>query len=103
MLVNAGVAGPEHHSASAVTAEEIGELMFVNAIAPIRLARSLVGRIRPGTGVVAFTSSVMGSVAENTGGHELYRASKAALNSLARGLWGELRGWRLTMVSLHPG
>jgi NAD(P)-dependent dehydrogenase (short-subunit alcohol dehydrogenase family) len=53
--------------------------------------------------VVAFTSSIMGSVAVNPGGHELYRASKAALNSLAGGLWGELRGRNLTMVSLHPG
>jgi NAD(P)-dependent dehydrogenase (short-subunit alcohol dehydrogenase family) len=103
VLVNAGVAGPQHRSASAATAEEIGELMFINAIAPIRLARSLVNHVRKDSGVVAFTSSVMGSVAGNTGGHELYRASKAALNSLARGLWGELRGRKLTMVSLHPG
>ncbi|MEA2743678.1 MAG: hypothetical protein QOG25_2049 [Acetobacteraceae bacterium] len=103
VLVNAGVSGPEHRSASAVTTAEIGELMFTNAIAPIRLARSLAKHVRPGSGVVAFTSSVMGSVSQNTGGHELYRASKAALNSLSRGLWGELRGRKLTMVSLHPG
>jgi NAD(P)-dependent dehydrogenase (short-subunit alcohol dehydrogenase family) len=103
VLVNAGVAGPAHRSAGAATAEEIGELMFVNAIAPVRLARSLAGHVRPGSGVVAFTSSVMGSVAVNPGGHELYRASKAALNSLTRGLWGELSRRKLTMVSVHPG
>jgi len=103
VLINAGVSGPEHRSASATTAAEIGALMFTNAIAPIRLARALLGHVRPNAGVVAFTSSVMGSVAENPGGHELYRASKAALNSLARGLWGEMRGRNLTMVSLHPG
>jgi NAD(P)-dependent dehydrogenase (short-subunit alcohol dehydrogenase family) len=103
VLVNAGVAGPDHRSASAATAEEIGALMFTNAIAPVRLARSLADHVRPGSGVVAFTSSVMGSVAINPGGHELYRASKAALNSLTRGLWGELSGRKLTMVSVHPG
>jgi NAD(P)-dependent dehydrogenase (short-subunit alcohol dehydrogenase family) len=103
VLVNAGVAGPEHRSASAATAAEIGEMMFTNAIAPIRLARTLVPKIRSGSGVLAFTSSVMGSVADNPGGHELYRASKAALNSLSRGLWGELRGKHLTLLSLHPG
>ncbi|MDR3538723.1 MAG: SDR family oxidoreductase [Acetobacteraceae bacterium] len=101
-LVNAGVAGPEHRSASQATAQEIGALMVTNAIAPIRLARHLVARIRPGTGVLAFTSSVMGSVALNAGGHELYRASKAALNSLSRGLYGELGG-QLTLLTLHPG
>jgi NAD(P)-dependent dehydrogenase (short-subunit alcohol dehydrogenase family) len=103
VLVNAGVAGPEHRSASEATAEEIGALMFTNAVAPVRLARSLASHVRSGSGVLAFTSSVMGSVAVNPGGHELYRASKAALNSLARGLWGELGGRNLTLISLHPG
>jgi NAD(P)-dependent dehydrogenase (short-subunit alcohol dehydrogenase family) len=103
VLVNAGVSGPGHRSASAATEAETGALMFINAIAPIRLARTLAGHVRPGSGVLAFTSSVMGSVAENPGGHELYRASKAALNSLSRGLWAELRGRNLTLISLHPG
>jgi NAD(P)-dependent dehydrogenase (short-subunit alcohol dehydrogenase family) len=103
VLVNAGIAGPEHRSADAATATEIGELMFTNAIAPVRLARALATHIRPGSGVIAFTSSAMGSVADNPGGHELYRASKAALNSLSRGLWGELSDRRLTMISVHPG
>jgi NAD(P)-dependent dehydrogenase (short-subunit alcohol dehydrogenase family) len=103
VLVNAGVSGPAHRTADKATAEEIGALMFTNAIAPIRLARSLASHVRPGSGVIAFTSSVMGSVAVNPGGHELYRSSKAALNSLARGLWGELSGRKLTLLSLHPG
>jgi len=102
-LINAGVAGPAHRSASQATMEETGALMFTNAIAPVRLARSLAGHVRSGSGVVAFTSSVMGSVALNGGGHELYRASKAALNSLTRGLAMELRGRNLTILSLHPG
>jgi NAD(P)-dependent dehydrogenase (short-subunit alcohol dehydrogenase family) len=103
VLVNAGVAGPDHRSASSATMAETGELMFTNAIAPIRLARSLIDRIRPGSGVLASTSSIMGSVALNSGGHELYRASKAALNSLTRGLWGEVGGRNLTVLTLHPG
>ena len=102
-LINAGVSGPEHRSASAVTAEEIGALMFTNATAPVRLGRSLVDHIRPGRGILAFTSSVMGSVTLNGGGHELYRASKAALNALTRGLYSEMRGRKITVLSLHPG
>ncbi|HVY14342.1 MAG TPA: SDR family oxidoreductase [Rhodopila sp.] len=104
VLINAGVAGPGHRSADAATEVEIGVLMFTNAVAPIRLARTIVPHLKPGPGVLAFSSSVMGSVAMNSGGgHELYRASKAALNSLTRGLWGELRGRNLTVLSLHPG
>jgi len=103
VLINAGVSGPGHRSASKATEAEIGSLMVTNAIAPIRLARSLAGSVRKDTGVVAFVSSAMGSVASNAGGHELYRASKAALNSLTRGLWSELRGRGLTVLTLHPG
>ena len=103
VLVNAGVSGPEHKSADRATEAETGALMFTNAIAPVRLARALASLVRSDTGVIGFTSSVMGSVALNTGGHELYRASKAALNSLARGLWPELQGRGLTLLTLHPG
>ena len=103
VLVNAGVAGPAHRSANAATPEETGALMFVNAIAPIRLGRLLLKNIESGTGVLGYTSSVMGSVALNAGGHELYRASKAALNSLSRGLFAEMRGRNLTLLTLHPG
>ena len=91
-------------SASQATEAEIGSLMFTNAVAPIRLARTPIGSIREKTGVLAFTSSIMGSVALNTEGyHELYRASKAALNSLTRGLWSEVNGHGITLLSMHPG
>jgi NAD(P)-dependent dehydrogenase (short-subunit alcohol dehydrogenase family) len=102
-LINAGVYGPGHQSASVVTPEEIGALMFTNAIAPIRLARLLLSYIRKDTGVLAFTSSAMGSVTLNQGGAELYRVSKAALNLLTRGLQSEAGGRKLTLLTLHPG
>jgi NAD(P)-dependent dehydrogenase (short-subunit alcohol dehydrogenase family) len=103
VLINAGVAGPAHRSANSATPEETGALMFVNAIAPIRLGRLLLNNIKADSGVLAYTSSIMGSVALNAGGHELYRASKAALNSLSRGLFAEMRGRNLTLLTLHPG
>ena len=46
VLINAGVAGPDHRSASEATEAEIGALMFTNAIAPTRLARALAGSVR---------------------------------------------------------
>lgn len=104
LFVNAGVAGPAHRSVMEATAEEVGALMFVNAVAPVRLARLLLARLREDSGIVAFMSSLMGSVESNTSGnHELYRASKAALNSLTRGFFATLGARRLTVLSLHPG
>jgi NAD(P)-dependent dehydrogenase (short-subunit alcohol dehydrogenase family) len=104
VLVNGGVSGPGHMSAEKATEAEIGALMFTNAVAPVRLARALAGSIKENTGVLAFTSSILGSVSLNTDGyHELYRASKAALNSLTRGLWPAVKGRGITLLTLHPG
>ena len=77
VFINAGVSGPQCcHPAG------VGALMYTNAVAPIRLARRLLPLIVDG-GTLAFMSSDMGSVAGDlSGGMELYRASKAALNSL---------------------
>ena len=64
VLVNAGIAGPGHMSASKATEAEIGSLMFTNAVAPIRLGRALAGSVREKSpGVLAFTSSIKWGVA----------------------------------------
>ena len=48
--------------------------------------------------------SLLGSVAANTaGGIELYRASKAALNSFTRSFAARHADKGLTVLSLHPG
>jgi NAD(P)-dependent dehydrogenase (short-subunit alcohol dehydrogenase family) len=54
--------------------------------------------------MVAFMTSGLGSVANNTvGGSELYRASKAALNSLARSFAARLGGRQITVLAVAPG
>ena len=103
VFLNAGVIGPEHRSVDQVTREEIGQLMQTNAISPIRLAYRLLPLITPG-GTLAFMTSILGSVGGNTtGGTVLYRASKAALNSLTRSLVADLKGADITVLSVHPG
>jgi NAD(P)-dependent dehydrogenase (short-subunit alcohol dehydrogenase family) len=102
LLVNAGVSGPEHRSASKATPQEVGALFYTNAVAPIRAARALLGHVRPDTGVIAFMSSRLGSIAQTSGQHELYSASKAALNMLTRAFATEVQG-RFAVLSLHPG
>jgi len=64
-----------------VAFEEITALFLTNAVGPIRLARIFLDLVRDGPGIVAFMTSGLDSVANDTGGRsELYRASKAALN-----------------------
>ncbi|GFM55312.1 SDR family oxidoreductase [Pseudomonas capsici] len=104
LFVNAGVMGPRHQSAAQSTAAELGQLFLTNAVAPIRLAERLVGQIRPGTGVLAFMSSWLGSVACPDGAEiGLYKASKAALNSMTNTFVSQLGDNRPTVLSLHPG
>lgn len=103
LLVNAGVMTTEE-PAEAASVDAFTSMMVTNALAPIIVARALVGLVRDGDGVVAFMSSRMGSVAANLKGQsELYRASKAALNSLARSFFVTLGDRKLTVVCLSPG
>lgn len=104
LFVNAGILGPNHQSAAAATAEELGQLFLTNVTAPIRLAECLVAQLRPQSGVLAFMSSGLGSVANPEGNNlALYKASKAALNSLTNSFVCELPEPRPTVLSLHPG
>ncbi|WGF88100.1 SDR family oxidoreductase [Marinivivus vitaminiproducens] len=101
---NAGIWGPMHQSVLKVTPEEIAQLFLTNAVAPARIMRRLLGHLPEKGGTLVFMSSLRGSVAENVeGGIELYRASKAALNSLTRTLWTEVKDDARTMLTIHPG
>lgn len=102
IVLNAGVYGPKGKAAAAATPEEITHLMMTNAIAPLRLAARLLPHLRPETGVLAFMSSVMGSLEVNMNdGSALYAASKTMLNRMSRAFAAEYE--YLTVVNLHPG
>ncbi|MEK1941341.1 MAG: SDR family oxidoreductase [Pseudomonas sp.] len=104
LFINAGVSGPAHQSVEQATIEEIGQLFFTNAIAPIRLAQRFAPQVKSASGVLAFMSSVLGSVAIPEGNNmALYKASKAALNSMTNSFVCELEDSGLTVLSLHPG
>ncbi|QJI34185.1 MULTISPECIES: SDR family oxidoreductase [unclassified Pseudomonas] len=104
LFVNAGVKGPANQEPGHATLAEVGQLFFTNAVAPINLAQRFVGQIRPDTGVLAFMSSILGSVTIPDGSDlALYKASKAALNSMTNSFVTQLGDQKLTVLSLHPG
>ena len=105
VFVNAGVGGPMGKTVATVAPEEAAAVFLTNAVAPVRLAMKLTSAVRPQTGIVAFMSSVLGSVERNTHGQApLYSASKAALNQLSRGFAAGLpKTAHLTVLSVHPG
>ncbi|RMM50371.1 SDR family oxidoreductase [Pseudomonas corrugata] len=104
LFVNAGVKGPDNQGPDGATLAEVGQLFFTNAVAPINLAQRFVGQIRDGSGVLAFMSSVLGSVTMPDAPElALYKASKAALNSMTNSFVTQLGDQTLTVLSLHPG
>lgn len=104
LLVSAGISGPEHQRVEQCTPNEIANLFWVNSIAPVTIARKLLPLMKEKS-VIAFMSSRMGSVALNDDGSmELYRASKAALNSITRGFaLNEAIPAKIGVLNLHPG
>jgi NAD(P)-dependent dehydrogenase (short-subunit alcohol dehydrogenase family) len=103
VLINAGIMGGEKQSVADCSADEVTEIMMTNAVGPARAALQLLPLVRDG-GTLAFTTSRMGSIAESSGGYDLYRMSKAAQNLLAKGVFerqAKARG--IAVLSLHPG
>ena len=75
----------------------------VNALAPLRLVRALVGQI-PNGGKLALMTSRMASIDDNSsGGSYGYRMSKTALNSAGKSLAHDLRPRGIAVAILHPG
>ena len=105
IFVNAGVKGPENQLSGNATLAEVGQLFFTNSVAPINLAREFVSRIRKDSGVLAFMSSALGSVTQPKEPEmALYKASKAALNSMTNTfVCHELGDNNPTVLSMHPG
>src|ERR1700735_4486442 len=68
VFIVAGVGDPEGKTVETVNNEDIAHLIMTNAVSPVRLAHRLLPSIRPETGILAFMSSILGSVEANTTG-----------------------------------
>jgi len=103
ILINAGISGPSHQKVSQSDDQELAQLFLTNAIAPVRSAEILLSLLKP-EGVLALTSSQLGSLNENPDAQmPIYSASKAALNMLSRTLIPAVDTQSGTLLTLHPG
>lgn len=103
LFLNAGMMAGRGLPLAEVPNPDIVTIFMTNAISPIRVADQLFGTVREG-GTIAFMSSILGSIGTNDDGRaELYRASKAALNSLIRSFRARHQRPDLTVLALHPG
>jgi NAD(P)-dependent dehydrogenase (short-subunit alcohol dehydrogenase family) len=103
LFVNAGVKNDDRETIADVSTEDFVRVMVTNALSPLRAIEALHDLVRP-DGVIAAMSSGQGSVANNeSGGYEVYRASKAALNTLMRSFAARHATERRTLLLLAPG
>lgn len=86
-----------------VSTETFVDVMVTNALSPLRVVEALHDAVAP-DGTIAVMSSHQGSVALNDrGGHEVYRASKSALNQLMRSYAARQRSDPRTLLLIAPG
>jgi NAD(P)-dependent dehydrogenase (short-subunit alcohol dehydrogenase family) len=106
LLNNAGIYGDEDHDDfGKIDYDSWAKTFSVNVMGAMRMAEAFVDDVASSERkILAFISSLMGSIADNgSGGSYMYRSSKAALNAMAKSLSIDLKDRGLTVVILHPG
>lgn len=101
LVINAGV-GSRERRLDDVDPANWTRVMTVNALGPLLAARTVGAKVRDG-GTIAALTSLMGSIADNSGGAWSYRMSKAALNMGFSCLAAEVGRRDVKTVVLHPG
>jgi NAD(P)-dependent dehydrogenase (short-subunit alcohol dehydrogenase family) len=103
LFVNAGVTNEPEGTVAQTSTDEFTRVMVTNALSPLRVIEALQDLVEP-AGTIGVMSSGQGSVANNErGGHEVYRGSKAALNTFMRSYAARHDGERRTLVLMAPG
>jgi NAD(P)-dependent dehydrogenase (short-subunit alcohol dehydrogenase family) len=101
-VINAGVYGPSSSGLEPPSMSDFDQVMHTNVLGPMRVLPALAAALAPAARV-GIVSSRMGSIGLRTStGGWLYRASKAAVNSVLKDASLALAG-RAVCVALHPG
>ena len=99
---NAGVSGPRTDGAP--TRDAFDETMRANVWAAMQMAPVVGPRVAAVRGKLVVMSSRMGSIgARDVASHTAYRASKAAVNSVAKDAALTFGPDGVTCVAMHPG
>lgn len=103
LINNAGMYSKEDGKVSEVSPKVVMETLATNTAGAIRVTQALLPLVKKAKSPrIANTSSLMGSIADNSGGGALaYRMSKAALNMYTKTL--SIDEPKVAVVSMHPG
>jgi NAD(P)-dependent dehydrogenase (short-subunit alcohol dehydrogenase family) len=102
VVIVAGVYGPRSSGLETPSTADFDAVMHTNVLGPMRVLPQLLDYLAPGARL-AIISSKMGSIGlRNATAGWLYRASKAAVNSVLKDASLVLAG-KATCISFHPG
>ncbi|NVJ52006.1 MAG: SDR family oxidoreductase [Gammaproteobacteria bacterium] len=105
LVNNAGVYGGSPQGLDDLESGPWLNTFLVNSVAPVLLTRALLPALqRSNSAKIAFLTSKMGSIGDNSSGRSyIYRSSKAALNAAIKSLAIDLAELNIPVIALHPG
>ncbi len=103
LVMNPGVYGGPEQDLEDLTRDNVANMLMTNAVYPAQAVIALLPAMKDGA-VIGMMSSKMGSIADSSGGANLYRLSKVCQNMLSRSLFEtHAREHGMSVISLHPG
>ena len=106
LINNAGISTDrQRQDFGAIDYEDWSHVLDVNTLGPYRVSIALTNQVANSERrQMVNISSALGSIERyTTGGHYIYRSSKAALNMVTVNLAHDLRSRGITVLSVHPG
>jgi NAD(P)-dependent dehydrogenase (short-subunit alcohol dehydrogenase family) len=104
VIFNAGILGERGKVSDKHTAATFDQVMRTNVYAPLRFMSAVAGKLAARSAKLAVLSSIMGSKHHMASSASVvYRASKAAVNMVARATALEFGPKGLIVLALHPG
>lgn len=103
LINNAGIGGPRQESMD-MDEEGFMQVLHTNTVAPLKMCQAFRTNVAASEQKkIAVISSGLGSIENNNGGRYAYRASKAALNMIMKGLAADWEQDGITIVVFSPG
>lgn len=102
LFVNAGVCDDNTQEIGLISTEVFNWVMQTNSLGPMKVIENFDDLVKQ-DGTISVMTSGLGSISCNTsGGYELYRASKAALNMFMKS-YAMRAGDKRSLIAMMPG
>lgn len=101
-IVNAGVYGPRTQGLETPSVADFDAVMHTNVLGAMRVIPQLEGALAPGARLAVLSSRMASMGLRHSSSGWLYRASKAALNSVLKDS-ALVLGAKAVCVAFHPG